>query len=349
MAHKNYYQQKSILTQHKLKSIMNKLPDFCRRFFIGIEHRTQPGTRLHYSYDLLIFFRYIKTIKKEYQDIEICDLPIKLLDDITSFEIEQYLSYLICYTDEHGNIHTNSAAGIKNKLAALRSLYNYCFKRELIVKNTSQLVDIPQIHDKNIIRLNEKQVLQLLDNVENGTLLTPRQQKWHTRFKIRDYAIIMLLLGTGMRVSECVGIDIEDIDFTECSISITRKGGNQDKLYFSDEVRAALKEYYTERLIIDAEDNSRAFFLSLNRTRLAVRSIQILVHKYSKGIKEITPHKLRSTYGTNLYVATKDIYLVATVLGHNNVNTTKKHYAAIPDTEKRNVRNAIIIKKEEDQ
>ena len=88
-----------------------------------------------------------------------------------------------------------------------------------------------------------------------------------------------------------------------------------------------------------------AFFLSKNKTRISVTSIEYLTHKYTKDIKDVTPHKLRATFGTNMYRATRDIYLVANTLGHRNVNTTKQHYADLQEDVKKEVRNVIKLRK----
>ena len=161
-------------------------------------------------------------------------------------------------------------------------------------------------------------------------------------------ALLSLLLGTGIRVSECVGLDISDVDFKNNGILIHRKGGKDVTIYFSDEVKEALQNYYDERvLILEESGHEGAFFLSIQNKRLSVRSVENLVKKYAKIIsplKKITPHKLRSTYGTNLYKETGDIYLVADVLGHSDVNTTKKHYAAIEDDRRRSARNVVKLR-----
>ena len=92
-----------------------------------------------------------------------------------------------------------------------------------------------------------------------------------------------------------------------------------------------------------------AFFLSLQNKRITVRAVENLVKKYAKNvttIKKITPHKLRSTFGTNLYQETGDIYLVADVLGHKDVNTTRKHYAAMKDEHKRKAAKAVKLRED---
>jgi site-specific recombinase XerD len=118
------------------------------------------------------------------------------------------------------------------------------------------------------------------------------------------------------------------------SFKVTRKGGNQVVLYFSDEVKIALVDYMEERARNPMLEGENALFVSLQNRRISTRAVEILVKKYAKLIsplKKITPHKLRSTYGTALYRATGDIYIVADVLGHKDVNTTKRHYAAISE------------------
>ena len=160
--------------------------------------------------------------------------------------------------------------------------------------------------------------------------------------------MMTLLLGTGIRVSECVGLDMEDVDFKNNGIKVHRKGGAEVIVYFGDEVRKALMEYYVERQKITAEDGSiNALFLSLQNRRITVRAVENLVKKYSKlvtNLKNITPHKLRSTYGTNLYRESGDIYLVADVLGHKDVNTTRKHYAALDDDSRRSAAKYVKLR-----
>lgn len=132
---------------------------------------------------------------------------------------------------------------------------------------------------------------------------------------------------------------MEDINFSANEFSVIRKGGNQDILVFGDEARSALLNYMLEREQVDAcPGHEDALFLSLQKKRITVRAVENLVHKYAVIVtpqKKISPHKLRSTYGTNLYRETRDIYLVADVLGHKDVNTTRKHYAAVSQDNRR--------------
>ena len=171
---------------------------------------------------------------------------------------------------------------------------------------------------------------------------------YHQRTKTRDLALLTLLLGTGIRVSECVGLDIQDVDFKNNGIKVHRKGGAEVMVYFGDEVMEALWNYLKERNnITPVEGHTNALFLSIQNKRITVRAVEKLVKKYSQlvtNVKKITPHKLRSTYGTTLYQETGDIYLVADVLGHKDVNTTRKHYAALEEDRRRRAGRVVKLR-----
>ena len=152
--------------------------------------------------------------------------------------------------------------------------------------------------------------------------------------------MLSLFLGTGIRVSECVGMNIGDVDLENNAFIVTRKGGNQVVLYFPPEVAEPLAEYMEERMRMEPlPGHESALFLSLQNRRITQRAVQNLVKKYAAVAaplkSRISPHKLRSTYATNLYHETGDIYLVADVLGHTSVDTTRKHYADMTDARRR--------------
>ncbi|MCI8389262.1 MAG: tyrosine-type recombinase/integrase [Roseburia sp.] len=347
MKEKAYHEDVNVKNEVRLRNLLKELPPFCRQFFIGIEATTASRTRIAYAYDIGCFFEYLHTVNPICQRMEIREFPITILDQITPMDIEEYLSYLKYY-EKDGVEHTNDERGIKRKLASLRSFYRYFFKNELIQNDPAIKVDMPKIHEKNIIRLDVDEVSRLLDEVESGENLTERQRKYHDKTRQRDLALMTLLLGTGIRVSECVGLDMEDVDFRNNGIRIHRKGGAEVVVYFGEEVRTALLDYMVERQKITAEDGSvHALFLSMQNRRIGVRSVENLVKKYAKlvtSLKHITPHKLRSTYGTSLYRETGDIYLVADVLGHKDVNTTRKHYAALDDERRRSAAKYVKLR-----
>ncbi len=350
MSNRNYHDQIKINNDLKLREILKDLPPFCVQYFRGIESTTSSRTRIAYAYDLRIFFNYLAKDHDTFKGLDIKEQKIELLNQIKPNDIQLYLEYLKYYSSTGDVERINSERGIMRKLATLKSLYNYFYRMEMIDYNPASIVKLPKLHEKEIVRLDSDEVSSLLDEVESGSNLTKSQKNFHNKTKTRDLAILTLLLGTGIRVSECVGLDINDVDFKNHGIKIRRKGGNEVVVYFGDEVENALKDYIEERnLIIPVSGSLDALFLSLQKRRISVRSVEILVKKYSSlvtQLKDITPHKLRSTYGTNLYKQTGDIYLVADVLGHQDVNTTKKHYAAIEDERRRFARNKVTLREE---
>lgn len=351
MANLPYYEQKDIENIQKLRTLLKELPPFCTEYFRGIEPRTSTRTRIAYAYDLSVFFDFLKKENPIFSKMDRMDFRLEHLDQLTVTDLEEYMEYLKYRFNENNKEVINKERGIMRKISSLKSFYNYFFRVEKIKTNPAALVQLPKLHDKEIIRLDIDEVAMLLDEVEQGDNLTDRQKAYHDRTKVRDLALLTLLLGTGIRVSECVGLDIDDVDFKNGGIHIHRKGGKEVTVYFGAEVEDALNDYLIERQQIDPEPGSEsALFLSMQRKRMNVRSVENLVKKYAKivtPLKKITPHKLRSTYGTNLYRETGDIYLVADVLGHSDVNTTKKHYAALEDERRRSARNAVRLREKE--
>lgn len=347
---KAYYEEVDVKNELKLREQLAALPPYCKQFFIAIEPETQSRTRLAYAYDLACFFDYLHENNPLCKKMKVSEIPLHILDELKPMDIEEYLYYLKVY-EKDGVAHTNDERGISRKLASLRSFYNYFFKNELIDTNPAVKVNMPKIHEKNIIRLDVDEVAKLLDEVESGENLTKRQQLYHNRTKTRDLALLTLMLGTGIRVSECVGLNLQDVDLKNNGIKVHRKGGKEEIVYFGNEVREALCAYLQERNGMTAvAGHEDAVFLSLQNKRITVRAVENLVKKYSKlvtNLKNITPHKLRSTYGTSLYRETGDIYLVADVLGHKDVNTTRKHYAAIEDDRRRKAAKYVHLREDE--
>ena len=345
-----YHEQNDIENTLRLRDVLKTLPPFCRDFFRAIEPRTTTKTRISYAYDIRIFFQFLLEQNPAFRDWSMDAFTVDVLDQITAVDLEEYEEYLKVY-QAGDKTETNGERGLKRKMSSLRSFYAYYFKREMIHTNPTVLVDVPKIHQKSIIRLEADEVALLLDYIEHGgDDLTGQKKVYYEKTKDRDLALVTLLLGTGVRVSECVGLDIEDVDFKNNGIKVTRKGGNEMVVYFGPEVEKALKNYLEVRKnIIPVEGHEHALFYSTQRKRIGVQAVENLVKKYARQVtttKKITPHKLRSTYGTALYQETGDIYLVADVLGHKDVNTTKKHYAALDDSRRRQAATAVKLRED---
>ena len=350
---KNYQDnlEKSIIV--KLRQILKDLPPYCKDYFNSLETRTTKNTQLAYAYDLNVFFNFLVESNPSFKSKNI---SLEQLDKLDTHDIEEYMNYLKYYSTGSNKEKEvlNSNEAIKRKMSSLRSFFGYFFKNESLTHDPTAKISMPKLRQKAITRLEPNEVARLLDKVETGDLLTKNEQIYHKFTKERDLAIMTLLLGTGIRVSECVGIDISDIDFEAGAIRIHRKGGKETFIYFGDEVKRALENYIhnsRKKIIEEKKLEEQALFLSIQNKRLNQRSIEKLVKKYALNVtplKHITPHKLRSTYGTNLYRETGDIYLVAEVLGHNDINTTKKHYAAIDEDLKKNARNVVKLRSQTD-
>lgn len=353
----DYFKERDKETTRKLLGIRENLPDFCEEFFIGIESQTTSLTRLNYAYDLRIFFDYlvkrvsIFRLKKDPKNIELRDL-----EGITLLHLEGFLEYLTFYEFD-GKEFSNGEKGKARKLSTIRTFFKYFYNKDKLTQNVASKIKMPKLHEKDIIRLESKEIDKILDAAEESTSMSEHQRKILLNTRARDVAILTLLLGTGIRVSECVGLNLNDIDFDTNGFTVTRKGGNRAILYFGAEVREALL-YYIEgerKALIERSqklqiEDKEALFLSLQIKRISVRAVENLVKKYAMiaaPLKKISPHKLRSTYGTNLYRATGDIYMVADVLGHKDVNTTKKHYAAITEDRRKSAAKAVTLRKQE--
>ena len=352
MKEKSYYEQREINCIERLNNIIDLLPYYVQEFFIGVELNTSALTRLNYGYDLRVFFDFLS--KKIFRNTRMEDITLSDLSKLEASDIEYFLSYLSHYTI-HGKNERCTETGKARKLSTLRAFYKFFFNRNKLPANTPAKVSMPKIHEKEIIRLdsnnNVDEIGDMLYTVETGFGLSKHQLAFHNTTKLRDTAIITLFLGTGIRISELVGLNCGDIDLKTSSFVVTRKGGNRSVLYFNNQVSLAINEYLETRNSDKEKLNDQPLFLSLQNKRISTRQVQELVKKYAKivsPLKKITPHKLRSTFGTNLYRQTGDIYVVADCLGHKDVNTTKKHYAAITEDIRKNAGlNLNLTKKSE--
>ena len=309
---KTYHQQLKTTNISRLRDLLQELPSFCKDYFRGIEPTTTIKTRIGYAYDVRTFFRFLQSANPLFASKPISDIELSYLDQLEPVDIEEYMEYLKLYTYD-GQEFTNDERGIHRKMASLRSFYLYYQKRGQLQNNPTVVVDMPKLHDREIIRLDSSEVNELLELVEHGgDNLTGIKKTYYEKNRLRNIAIFTLFLGTGIRVSECVRLDIED----------------------------------SRSKIIPKEGHEHALFYSIQRRRISIQAVENLVTEYASQVttfKHITPHKLRSTYGTSLYRQTGDIYLVAEVLGHNDVNTTRKHYAALDDDKKRQAASAVQL------
>lgn len=344
----------------KLRELQLELPQLCTDYFRSISQITSALTRQAYAYDLRLFFRYLVREEADFADAEPRLMTREHMGRVTARHIEGFQDYLQFYypQDEAGKGRTidekpavyvqNRELGIMRKLSSIRSFFDYLFRNEVIPANVAVLVSMPKRHSKPILYMEADEVQRMMEAVNSGEGFSRTRQAYLKNTQKRDIAILMMFLGTGIRVSELVGLDLDHVDLEKGAFLVTRKGGNQTILYFPASVADCLGAYLVERRAVQAlPGHEDALFLSLQRRRITQRAVENLVKKYALlGAplkKRLSPHKLRSTFGTNLYQETGDIYLVADTLGHADVNTTRKHYAAMSDAKRREAARRIRL------
>lgn len=330
----------------KTKELISDLPVYVQDYFIARRSNTTSKTRLSYAYDLKKFFVWLQNSVPALADCPLKNISIDIIAQVTARDIEEYLDDLQTIAE-----NVNNEVTVARKLSCLSSFFAYLLRHDYISVNPCDKVMKPKIKkDNRIIKLTPDEVVRFLDTIEFGCeKMSQKQKKYLENTCQRDLAIATLLLGTGIRVSECVGLDRKDLDFESCKINILRKGHKRQFIAMGDEVIDALQSYLVLRNMITARDvkDEDALFLSTQKTRMSVQAIENMITKYADlaDTKEhITPHKLRKTYGTELYNETGDIYLVARALGHESVNTTKDHYIADNEDSLLRARNKVKLR-----
>ena len=359
----NYAEQVKKQNTLTYRSLSKNMPAFCVEFLRGISKSVAPRSLTAYARDLLQFMQYIVDHNPEYKNKTIKDIPFEILEMLHPSDFADYMEYLTYYVKD-GVEYTNENASIARKITTLNKLFEFYIKRKELTNNPITAIDRPKLTEKAIISLNQEQIDRLLHVVNNPIGYSDRQKKFHDLTVIRDQAIIVVLLGTGMRVSELVGLDITDIDFAASSFKITRKGGNQRYIYFGEAVYTALSRYLDEEncegnleaevqhlsprdKLLKKRNDEKALFLSLRGSRLTVRSVEVLVKKYGEMLninKTISPHKLRSTYGTHAYNSSGDIYLTSELMGHKSISTTVRFYSSMSTDALRGAKDIMQLK-----
>ena len=346
-----FKKETQMMYSERLDDLLEQLPSFCSTFFAQ-KRKLSAVTAATYGYDLRQFFLYLALNNSYYgnrikvyevdgnQRLDSSSLLLSDLENITADDIGEFTAFL----EKKKGLQKLT---IEHYLSAISSLWEFFIKRrDLPPYNPVDAIDRVKRDKEHIVRLTREEKDIFLNTIEFGEGLTKKQLQYHVKNKARDYAIYKLFLSTGMRVSELVGIDISDIDFEDCSINVVRKGGKEQKLFFSDGAADAINSYLVVRNStykpVDGED---ALFLGPQGKRLSIRSVQKLTTKYvnaalAKKNDKITTHKLRSTFATLMLEETHDIKRVAGLLGHENVVTTE-HYAAYLNEDNKNLRNLV--------
>lgn len=359
----------------KLSDLVVRLPDYAQTYIKSLSTDYQIRTRIAYAGDLIVFFDYLRDVNPALHSVNIKDIPVEVLISLTPQDIIEYKDYLQLSKDDKGKPiladydssrknsskpkHCSSSSTINRRMAPLRALYHSLIEFGYTTDANDPTKfktgnNAHKVEKKEIVYLEKDEVRTVTYAVKNSHLSSAHQAAYVKNTAKRDYALYMLLLTTGIRVSECAGINLEDLNLDDKdenggSVVIYRKGGKEQTVYFPGDTLIAIKDYIeNERKNYEPANEDTALFLSIRRKRMTVRSIENVIKKYAvdslpNGHK-ITPHKLRSTYGTALYDETADIRLVADVLGHEDISTTAKHYAAAKEKHRKHAGRIDLYK-----
>lgn len=298
-------------------------PDYLNSFLdytVTILNKS-PNTVKEYNYDLAMFLKYIKvrfnmTKEENFANITINDISLNTIKKIKLEDIHAFLSYLT-------NTYHSKAATRARKASSIRVFFNYLSqKANLIEFNPAQNLETPKLDRRLPKYLSLDDSKKLLNTVSNED----------NRNCKRDYAIITLFLNCGIRLSELVGINIKDINFSDCKMTVIGKGNKERTIYLNKACMNALNDYLQVRpregIKTDKQNSKNALFLSERKERISRRTVQHIVDKElsAAGLdsSKYSVHKLRHTAATLMYqYGDVDIRALQEVLGHESISTTE--------------------------
>lgn len=342
-----------------LAKYLSDMPDFVFLYIEQYYNGDSVNTQLGYALDIRIFLKFLQQHRfKNISDIEqfTCeDINSVTVDDFINFKA--YLrEYEIETITEKGNVFKrtvrNSSFGINRKLSAVRGLFTYLYKTDKITQNVTDKVDFATLNQKIKKPLTTQETVSLIDVIYNGeNYFEGRMLTEYLNRKQRDIAIFTTYLGTGIRVSELVNLDMSDICFETMSFIVTRKGGDEQEIFMPPQVADEMAGYMQIRKDISAKDKN-ALFIGRNGTRLSVSSVEKLLKNYCHTVgithpDKTRPHALRRTFACNLLEDGIDIKMVAELMGHKNIQVTHKYYAQYSSKARREImQNHTVIPQE---
>ena len=340
----------------KIRDAIDALPPYCMKFFVAKADTLDPKTRLAYAGDLRTFFWFlIDTMPDKFPCNSIQEFPLEALNTLTSDEVAEYMAYLDNYRmpDPSGNFPTkkglngqpeivtyhNSASGKKRKLAALKTFFKYMVTTHKLSNDPTVYAETPKLSKKEVIAMSEKEEKKFREAVKTGKGKSKRGQKFFEKYKNRDYAIVLIFLETGVRVSELCDMELYDLDFEQQRILVIRKGGNQGFVYFMRDALEVLQAYLNierPQLVRDTEGKDKhkngPLFVSNRGTKISVARVEDIIKEYGRQVLppnvKVSCHLLRKTCGSNIYNTTSDLALAQHALGHASPSTTEKYYVA---------------------
>ena len=323
-----------------LKAYTECMPGFVSEYIIEYYSGESINTQIGYAIDIRVFFNYliteVFTDKADISEITVKDIDSLRVSDLIHFKayLKEYEQETVTPTGKHViRVYKNSPYGINRKMSAVRGLFIYLYKTEQIKENITDKVDFAKLHQKIKKRLTAQETFSLLDVIYNGEkyyegrLLTEYNNR-----RERDIAIFTTYLGTGIRVSELINLNVEDVDLPTNSFIVTRKGGDQQEIYMPEQVKEKLEEYLKHEESIGRGRDKGVLFTNRSGKRFTTSGIEKLLKNYclTAGITnpdKTRPHALRRTFACQLLEDGVDIKMVADLLGHKNIEVTHKYYA----------------------
>lgn len=311
----------------KIKKKLDELPDYLNQFYYRMTangmQATTKNSYIGYCVNFLKFFSP--------------DLNIDP-NDITDSDIDKYMDSITYINGKKASVSSRAT-----KLSALKTFFGFLKERGIIEKDPAKSIRPPKNKALNpVVYLTQTEIKMVERTIRTGAgshKAKAKQKKWRNR----DLAIYFLFLSTGMRVEALSEIDVEDIDFQDKKLIVIDKGEKEIVHFLSDTLIEYLNNWLKDReeFLEEKGKEEKALFINPSLDRLRATGIRRLIKKYTANLdKKITPHKLRSTFATTVYQETGDIYLASQMIGHENINTTKR-YAACVEESKRKVSNIM--------
>ena len=286
--------------------MQNYLDDFLKH--LKYERNLSEHTLRNYESDMVQFYDFIAPPNQEGERREV---DIRALDNLT---IREYMAKLYEKKKKKSSIH--------RKVACLRTFFRFLCREGVLENNPAVLVSSPRVERTLPNHLSIEQMIRFIETPETDTVLGKR-----------DRAILELLYASGVRVSELVGLNMIDIDFSHQTLRVKGKGRKERMVPFGDHAKAALESYLGVRgeLLIEADPDDRdpnAVFMNYQGTRITTRSVGRMLDKYCKQCAEIhhvSPHALRHSFATHLLDAGADLRTIQELLGHARLTTTQQY------------------------
>ena len=344
----SYFEERDVKIRERMNNMLAKLPLYVSDYIVNLESRGLSSlTRYNYLEDISLFFQFIAGNSSKMKDVS-----FQVLERLKPIDIQKFLSNMASGRQKiSGRKILLSKSGIKaqaRKLSSIKSLYRYLFINDFITSNMTTKIETPKLldEDNTIKRIDYSEAIEMMKATDSTGVFSEHQEKYNDGFiKHRDRAIISTFFATGIRVTEHVELDLNTVNLKKKYIDIRRKGGRLERLYINDDLIDILNTWLTYRETENIPKEEQAFFISIQKKRISVDAVDDVIKKYAMAVlgKKLSLHKLRATYGTELYKRTGDIYQVATALGHKSVDTTRKHYADFDEQKKKDIAGKVKV------